>query len=480
MVPCGMAQRGLFALFLFASGLGAASCFEAANVGPGVFCRSEGDCAANTGFTRCDPFRHECVAPDTNVASRCAQHADCKEPGTPVCDPGFLACRACTGDGDDASCAARGDGSARCDAAAGRCVACRADTASTDCALPTSPVCESGSCRGCRAHAECATGVCLDDGSCARLGDVAWVDNKDQPCKVAPRTGSREDPYCEIGEAVAALGSRTHIRVVGRSRPYASFTTEKSKVEIRVVGPGRDAQPRATISEPGKPCVTVDINTAASIDGMELRGCTIGLVTYQARVTLRRSVLRENTDRAVELHGSMWPHIVDSNLIVDNGGGVTLYAVVFDVRNNYIANNKGVFGGVFTDALALGSLAFNTIRDNRSSMYAGGVECSYRFAGGKIAIANSIVFGNTAGVDGNQWSENCQPLVIAAGAKASGNGVLSVDPDFEPGAPGYRLRAAPANEGIVDAVAAGDNRWDIDGRPRPAGTEADLGCFERQ
>ena len=76
---------------------------------------------------------------------------------------------------------------------------------------------------------------------------MAYVDN--MRCKQGTRTGSRMSPFCEISEAVAQLGDKKVIRVEGSMAPYHGVTTAGTLAPVRIVGPGRSAQPPATLTD---------------------------------------------------------------------------------------------------------------------------------------------------------------------------------------------------------------------------------------
>ena len=62
-----------------------------------------------------------------------------------------------------------------CDPVADVCVECLPGSAAA--CVGVEPVCSAdNTCRGCTAHSECASAVCLPDGSCAAESDVAYVD----------------------------------------------------------------------------------------------------------------------------------------------------------------------------------------------------------------------------------------------------------------------------------------------------------------
>ena len=130
----------------------------------------------------------------------CTSTADCPD-DHPICDS--RVCRACSGSGDDATCAGRSAATPRCFAASGSCAACAvAGVQSSDCATAT-PICGSGGvCRACTAHAECSAQLCSLDGSCADGTTIAYADNAGGTC-TGTHAATAADPACDITAALA-------------------------------------------------------------------------------------------------------------------------------------------------------------------------------------------------------------------------------------------------------------------------------------
>src|SRR5439155_14566062 len=112
------------------------------------------------------------------------------------------------------------------------------------------------------------------------------------------------------------------------------------------------------------------------------------------------------------------------------GGGIALYGVVYDVRNCFVARNLGTFGGVYIDVFSKGRFAFNTVVDNKSSTYAGGVECAPRGPGVTVPLESSIVFGNATTMEGSQFGPSCgfSAVVAGVGETSPASGLVKVLP----------------------------------------------------
>ena len=458
-------------------------CFEVPSLGPGVYCTETSQCADNPEFPLCHPFQHECVAADAGVPAACGRDSECADPARPVCDRVHNACAPCVDDKDDGACLAHGGGMKRCWPASGRCGACRKDTAAKDCVEAKAPVCDEAACRACRDHFECTSGICFADGSCAGADEVAYVDNKGVACAPGMHAGTLADPWCEIRDAVAGLGTRRAIRVAGSMAPYRGFGTMGVVRPLVVVGPGRAARPAAFIREAMGVCVDVAGKTELVLDGMELAGCKGGGVRSNAAesLALLRSTIHDVEGVAVDLSGSDRLHRLDGLVIRDNtaGGGIAFYGVTYDVRNCFIARNLGTVGGVFIDIFSQGRFAFNTVVDNKSSTYAGGVECAPRGPGVTVPLEWSIVFGNTVNMEGSQFGPSCGFNAVVVGRKEDSQaaGLIREIPSFA--APGdYKLQPRSFNAALVDVVDNGNNATDIDGNLRPRGLRWDIGCYE--
>ncbi|MBL9038876.1 MAG: hypothetical protein JNG84_10200 [Archangium sp.] len=172
---------------------------------PGFVCDVQSEacvqCLANSQCTNpqlplCDPASKTCVG--------CLGNIDCRDPAKPVCDPVPKTCVGCLGDGDCATgkvcrnqvcvagcntgqpcpagqvCTSPTNGTCvqctsdsqcsgttpRCDTQANRCVACLpggSDNCPTGQACRSDFICE----RGCKSGADCPSGVCQPDRSCA-------------------------------------------------------------------------------------------------------------------------------------------------------------------------------------------------------------------------------------------------------------------------------------------------------------------------
>ena len=360
---------------------------EDMHVGDGMMCTSncgpfDGGDLAQADLTPVD-LEPQCTV--ATVATACTAAAK------PVCVSSL--CAACSGAGDDTQCAAHANGLNRCDATSGQCVACRTDTQATDCATTTAPICDTASnmCRACKAHSECSSGICIEDGAstgaCALPAQIALVDNRNSvvaTCQTAHTTrdgNSAATAYCDVSEAVSEAAMRPFALVAGSSQPYGAITlTDRT---ITIVGPGKSPAPSPTAQMFTAATVSVGITINSGshpivIDGFDLgngstpplRGlaCTNNTGTVaNATVTLRNSLVHNSTMEGVLTTNCNVS--VDANIISSNAGaGVSCGSTTsYVITNNIIASNGTTAGNpgiIINDAGSTGTIAFDTLSKN--------------------------------------------------------------------------------------------------------------------
>lgn len=459
-----------------------AGCLDAATLGPGVFCDAVTPCTSDPLYPVCDRARHRCVTVDAGVVD-CAAARDCPA-SAPLCDPTARQCTACAPAGPSDGCRARDASRPLCQADRGVCVAC---LQSTDCTQPTAAFCSGGLCRGCRSHAECPSRVCGDDGACVDPATVVYVDNRGRAGCLGG-SGKQGDPFCEIADALLAVQKdRPLVRVMGSKVPYHRIQSGPSwPMSATLLGDGRDAQPASTITDPTGACVYLTSNHSLTLDGMDLAGCTQGVLSDGGgAVALLRSRVRGMlSGPGVSLRSSVdLLQRLDAVIISGNPGGLDLQARHYDVRNCSLVGNRGPFGGARISPDSAGVFAFNTVRGNSATApgVAGGVDCGAWAAGGPQVLLASIVVGNLPAPLG----AHCGGLdgVVVGASATDGAGLLKVEPRWASNDPlEYRLSPLLAdNPRLVDAVGperAGGMLHDIEGTHRPQGAAWDIGAHE--
>lgn len=212
-----------------------------------LFCAVDKDCegrpeAADGTALICHPAKHMCI-PDK--PGQCFKDSDCHSPAASHCDLTSFVCVPCrAGDPSDTSCQSLGLGPmTQCVATPSgpQCIECQQNL---DCPSER-PICDGGSCRGCREHKDCEGvlncegGVtCTDSMVCIRSGDlpegragscawnspgstgrVVYAHNANAACSdTDPAYGFRfAEPVCNLARAftIARDTGRRYVRVLG-------------------------------------------------------------------------------------------------------------------------------------------------------------------------------------------------------------------------------------------------------------------------
>jgi hypothetical protein len=174
----------------------------------------------------------------------------------------------------------------------------RSCRAPTDCAEGLG--CVQGVCSACNRHAHCASDVCdlYQGGRCIPEKEVLYVGRRNvshyEECERA--TGARNDPFCQIRDAIPALGCGTNaIRVASGS--YLPFHVSGGE-PFTVYGPAGEGG-IAQVTEEDTGGVSVRGGAHVVLDGLE-----IGRYSYRTglrcedpgtRVVVRRSDIFTDT-----------------------------------------------------------------------------------------------------------------------------------------------------------------------------------------
>lgn len=418
--------------------------------GDGLLCRG-GQCIAQTCSTAndCDASAPFCV--NASCTETCTADDEC---------PGF------------------GGAATQTYCESGACVQCRSGS-NADC-IGATPVCDTGTCRGCASHSECASGVCTATGACADAADIAYV---------AP--GASDTADCSQG----AKCSLTHGVAIGRRYVLLSTGTYTVNSGLTLVGTvsligGSTTKPEITRGVAGS-IISVGPGTDLTLDNLRLRGATgtngntgsglycnnspiagtrhvhlvdfegsenqyYGVFVQQCTLDALRSSFVNNGFDGVSLTDSE-ATIEQCAASGNTGDGFNLDVGLYTLRNNFSFRNGGVGIDLYGNA---GSQAeFNTVVDNPG----GGLLCNIP----GLSLPNNIDVRNGTVTNGG----NCTYPGSIISANVTGLNFKS--PDASPY--DYHLTAGSLaiDMAIVSGVAV-----DYDGDARPQGAGRDVGADE--
>lgn len=361
-----------------------------------------------------------------------------------------------------------------CDLQANICVQCTPTQASA--CSGTSPVCGADeSCRGCNSHAECAgSNVCLPDGACGIADDVAYV---------APGPEGTDNAVCSMATpctkvANALATGRRYLKLHGTTD---EAVTIKDRNVIVLADPGailtRTSNGNLLIIDGTSDVQIYDL----AINGASGNGAGITLPSGGSQsLTLTRVTMSGNngTGGAITASGGT-VNLYQSTIYGNGGGGLSLSATSFDLENNIIAKNGGiftVFGGLLINQLGSGAhtLEFNTISQNAGNTgFTTGVTC--QLVAKPISFGNNLVYGNS----GMQVSgPNCAWTYSDIGPDpAAGMGNLNADPLYVDAGKG-NFHVTSGSPVINQADPNATLGVDLDGNARPQGGRRDIGADE--
>jgi hypothetical protein len=462
-------------------------CDDEIGCGPGYACVREP--GAQKGLCELQPD----MRPTT-----CSTSMSCA-PELPICDTAQSMCRACL-PGEDARCRESNPSLPRC--LGPRCVGCLPDqdsAQSKDCGGAT-PICdrESYTCRRCRYHSECRSGVCAKDdrsamppygipqGTCVPQEQVLYVD---------PRFACDDNigkPFCTPAKAIAQMDvNHRYLVLQGKGMAGAfsdltlGMTDAQKRIELYVIGPEADgppdllaAEPRVSIGDvPGKRGFRVMEGVRVTIEGLVIRKAMSGVecsgdrINPSTEVRIRRSILTDNqtgiylsNNCYLELSESWVGKVPQRGTLAESPGNVLAMDIRdsdFDVVNTIFWDN-GISGMTGTGGLRVlgagtrtgGSTLVNVTfygQVGRNGTGTGNANadmfCPLQLTG-RLALVNSLLFFDARGGMGH-IAANCGVTHQAVGADDmafAGNGSVvfttGQDPGFRDAARGnLRLRA---------------------------------------
>jgi hypothetical protein len=445
---------------------------------PGVCCIGAEDCSRlGLSEDRPCPAGQACVEFQCAVPS-CSTHGCAAE--APVCD---VAAGVCTGCTDSADCS-RFAGTGVCNPQTGSCVECLAQA---DCTAPTEPVCDGGSCRGCRLDTECPSGACGDDGACVPEVNIAYLHPNGLDAGTCPRGAPCKK--IQFGATKTSI-SRNHIVLAAGLYDLGADT--------EFIAPGSVPAQRLFIHGSGSvirttsDTVTISISVDAVIRDLEIIGNGRGLhVATTGRSILERVKVRGSNALGIAFSGDVLMRdisIEGSGRAIDMNfaARLTLNGGIIENPNVGIASSSNaatvdisnllVFGA--TDVAfdlassAGGTVSFTTVADSGTD--AGSGPRAFRCpTSGSLTVRSSIIWA--PGTVARPAIDSGCTLVSTIVGPTAVLGATNVDPLFVDAAGrDYRLSAGSPARDAVDAGPA----TDFEGDPRPRGARFDLGADE--
>lgn len=482
---------------------------------------------------------------DTEACHKSCTGTNGCDDNSPVCDGSLKVCRSCF-PGEDSLCAARSAATPRC--LKGRCVACvpPGDVAaeSSECGVSSmvrsaSPVCDPRSygCRPCLRHSECASGICVKDGSDVDFGIPrgACVPTK-QVLVVDQELCSGAGPaFCTLRQAIARIDADHRYVLLRKGAGAADFgdlqigTQASHKgLTIHIVGPLADIPPETATSEPRavlggaslKDGLTVT-QSSVYLDGVYVRGNRAGLVCIgaDAKLSVNRSFFAGN-DTAMVTSTSCKLSVSDSwlgrgpraSVFADAPGnirGIDVAGGDFAIVNTVFSDNgdfrQDGFGGIRIRSLSIGTRRSTVINSTlyqqsgllKAGKYFTAVLCDNP-VGDRLVLFNTLLLGDKAllaSPEEHYIDSTCGATISHLGSNdpwltAANSVVLPMEsmPLRNAAARDLRLPATPGAEGPVlqnggvPMIEVGGERivapsFDLDGRSRPTGSLA-IGAFE--
>lgn len=372
-----------------------------------------------------------------------------------------------------------------CKADTGMCVECSPSV--PDSCGGKKPICGSDfSCQPCTAHNQCASNVCLPDGSCSDGRDVAFVQQdavgttcvKADPCPLLSTALATMKPYVKMSGVISDNVVINNQNVVILAEPNTKLSGKADGAIVKITGSSEVSVYDLTISGAtgftytGHGMLVRDTPTVLLENVTLSKNVGRGLTIESASVVkISSSTFSQNYSGIFAGGGVL---ILTRSTVSDNGSGVIGGGnlVAFQITNSFIVRNTS-YGGLHVSARNPTNceIEFNTIVDNNANKVggfdSGGVYCNPV----GIVAANNLIFNNTLGnAPAKQTSGNCdftQSLLTAP-----------ANPGFKSATDYHLTSATLSGQGAIRDAVDCSGIVDFDGEKRPKNGKCDLGADE--
>lgn len=443
---------------------------------PNLCCTDEADCAAQGLSTDAQCAEGLLCRGNQCIAVTCNGSSDC-DASAPYCVDSSCS-ESCA---DDGQCPGFGQTTAS-HCVAGECVECRTDVAA-DCGI-NAPICDAGTCRACKLHKECATGICTPQGTCAAESEIAFV-----AADGSASSACTKDTPCSLERAFALQPTKVYVRTAAGIYNTASGVVMSGNrllvgvgtVSIRratpgpivTIGPSSDLTienvtiESATSSDPnygtGIVCPGDPIGTrVVRLKNVDVRSCmSVGITADRCSIIGLHATIRNNMAGGIYTIDS--DLALDASSIADNAGTALAFdSGTLSLTNSFVVRNGG--GIEFNSASTANRIEFNTIADNGAAT--AGLSCNP--GNSQLSAPNNLFARNTPNT---------------FGSKCTLPGSLTVDNDISairfvsPNAMPYDYHLS-AGSLAIDAATISTIDHDYDGDARPTGVGRDVGADE--
>ncbi len=364
----------------------------------------------------------------------------------------------------------------------GTCVQCTPDEAA-GCTGAT-PACDvaTHTCAACRAHADCASRVCLPDGSCAAEAEIAYVSGA---ASTVASSCTLAEPCRQLSTALGLAPPRPYVKVLPGTVVENGSMALPGRV-VTIVGEPDAVLTRSgggdflRIEDPNARVTLVDV----TLSHVMSTGSS-AIVLKQGELTLLRADVSNNQGVGVDVQGGTI-RISRSRFARNAGGGLAIdnLARGFEVVGNVFLENGTPSSGSGGVQLKSAQASPKRVELNSfSGNLTGGGGAAIHCEDASLTVHSNIVSGVPGSSTAQQVSGNCGHAYsiffwLPPGNVPPGPTNRHADPLFrDPGAGDLHLEPGSPAQGAADPAAVLDalSELDLDGdrRTSPADAGAD-------